>query len=69
MMFKVKTQRYRGDSWRLKVGLVQSRSDSCKLYPADHTHTANYAVSPRELNMRLHEVIELTQGARDSSLK
>lgn len=54
----------------LKVGLVQSRSDSDASWtPADHTQTANYAVSPRELSLRLHEVIKSRLEARIEELE
>lgn len=54
----------------LKVGLVQSLSDSDASWtPADHTNTANYAVSPRELSLRLHEVIESRLESRIEELE
>lgn len=54
----------------LKVGLVQSLSDSDASWtPADHTYTANYAVSPRELSLRLHEVIESRLESRIEELE
>lgn len=54
----------------LKVGFVQSRSDSDASWtPADHTESANYAVSPMELSLRLHEVIKLRLEARIEELE
>lgn len=54
----------------LKVGFVQSRSDSDASWtPADHTQTANDAVSPRELSLRLHEVIKSRLEAQIEELE
>ncbi|PSS13491.1 DNA double-strand break repair Rad50 ATPase [Actinidia chinensis var. chinensis] len=54
----------------MQPGGVQSESDSNTSGTfTNHTHTANYAVSPRELSLRLHEVIESRLKARIMELE
>ncbi|GFY98418.1 hypothetical protein Acr_12g0009590 [Actinidia rufa] len=49
----------------MQLGGAQSESDSnVSGTSTNHTHTANYAISPRELSLRLHEVIESRLEAR-----
>ena len=54
----------------MQPGGVQYESDSnTSGTTTNHTHAANYAISPRELSLRLHEVIESRLEARIMELE
>lgn len=57
------------DAAKRQPGGPSDSADNASGTSTAHIHTSNYAVSPQELSLRLHEVIELRLRARIEELE